>query len=427
MKVALLTMFNDLNPTYSLVNVVAEQLEMLLSHHIDVKLLVSENCPPESKFGVFLDSRIEWIPIINHLDGQRITWHDYSLPTESFHPTCSQEVSLIKQDFIKYLQDVDICILHDILYQGWHYIHNLALRLAIPHLPLLRFLSFVHSFPQRRPSMLTATNQARFTPLPNTRYIYPTYSGITALANQYNVPEGLCHVVYNSLSSFNFLCQEVRMLHSQINLTSAELLIVYPGRLTPSKNFEKIVALAGSLHTHGEKTVQVIFCDFPSADNPFEEYKNKIREAASAFGLPLSQVIFTSDYGFPNGFPRQGVLDLFTLSNLFICPSFSESFGLTVLEAASRGNLLILNENVPALAELGERLHAYFMEWDGRNFGIDYIKRYTTDESAYYNLHVKKILQLFYQNTSIFAKTQVRLRYSPEWIWQHQLQILLTS
>ena len=34
-----------------------------------------------------------------------------------------------------------------------------------------------------------------------------------------------------------------------------------------------------------------------------------------------------------------GVLDIFTLSNLFVCPSFSESFGLIALEAASIGNL----------------------------------------------------------------------------------------
>ena len=43
MKVAVLTMFSGLSTTYSLVNVVADQLKMLLDAGISVKLLVSEN------------------------------------------------------------------------------------------------------------------------------------------------------------------------------------------------------------------------------------------------------------------------------------------------------------------------------------------------------------------------------------------------
>lgn len=45
MKVAILTMFNGLSPTYSLVNVVADQVRMLLHARIPVKVLVSESCP----------------------------------------------------------------------------------------------------------------------------------------------------------------------------------------------------------------------------------------------------------------------------------------------------------------------------------------------------------------------------------------------
>ena len=44
MKVAILTMFTGLSPTYSLVNVVADQIAMLLQAGISVKVLVSETC-----------------------------------------------------------------------------------------------------------------------------------------------------------------------------------------------------------------------------------------------------------------------------------------------------------------------------------------------------------------------------------------------
>ncbi len=91
----------------------------------------------------------------------------------------------------------------------------------------------------------------------------------------------------------------------------------------------------------------MIFCDFPSADIPRQIYKRMIQTEGMKFGLEKGDLIFTSDLGYEQGFPRRGVFELFGLSNLFICPSYSESFGLTVLETASRGNFLVLNEAVP--------------------------------------------------------------------------------
>ncbi|MEF9958934.1 MAG: glycosyltransferase [Niameybacter sp.] len=427
MKVALLTMFNGLNPTYSLVTVVAEQLEMLLEHQISVKLLVSENCLNAPRFGVYLDPRIEWVPIVNHIDDAPIIWHDYSTTTLPLHDSFSQEASVIAQDFVRALLDVDLCILHDILYQGWHYIHNIALRLAEPKLPHLRFIAFTHSLPIVPPAELATCMKGRFMPMPRTLFAYPTYSGLPLLAQQYNLPEAYCRVVYNSLSPLSFLCSEVQQLHLAVPLLDADFLIVYPGRLTPSKQFEKVAALAGSIHKVTGQSVTIIFCDFNSLDIDPLTYKSQIIESGITCGLPESSIHFTSDCGFPDGFPRQGVLDLFTLSNLFICPSFSESFGLTVLEAASRGNFLILNENVPALYELGTKLHAYFMRWHARGLEHDLFEQYTPCESHYYEAHIPFILEAFKQDTALYAKTQVRLHYQPEWIWHHQLKPLLQS
>ena len=143
------------------------------------------------------------------------------------------------------------------------------------------------------------------------------------------------------------------------------------------------------------------------------------------FGLEERDLIFTSDLGYEHGFPRKGVLDLFGLSNLFICPSYSEFFGLTVLEAAGRGTFLVLNEAVPALKELGENLGAYFMRWDGRNFGYDTHEKYIPSERAYYEEHGKIIVKLMDQDRSLRAGTLARTRYNGDWIFKNQLMPLL--
>ena len=427
MKVAILTMFSGLATTYSLVNVVADQIKMLLEAQVELKLLVSETCPDTERWGIFLDPRLEWVKITNTCHGAPIVWRDYSAPTGTVHETFYEEAAQIAKDYVRALQDVDVCIMHDILYQGWHLVHNAAIRQAQKSLPGVRFLAFTHSLPVNRPQKLEEPFSFRFTAMPNTRFVYPSYSGIEALARQYDVPQGSCAVVYNSLPLLEMLSQDVQKVAGSIDLLNADILAVYPGRLTTGKRFEKVAALAGAIQRKTEQRTRVIFCDFPSADIPGRIYKDTIRMEGQKFGLEAGNMVFTSDLGYEQGFPRQGVLELFTLSNLFLCPSYSESFGLTVLEAASRGNFLVLNEAVPALKELGDSLGAYFMRWDARNFGYDTHERYVPSEQAYYEEHGERIVNFMREDRSLRAKTRVRTQYHGAWICRNQLMPLLTS
>ncbi len=72
MKIAILTMFSGLSTTYSLVNVVADQIKMLLEAEVELKVLVSEACPDQERWGVFLDPRLEWVKITNTYNGAPI-------------------------------------------------------------------------------------------------------------------------------------------------------------------------------------------------------------------------------------------------------------------------------------------------------------------------------------------------------------------
>lgn len=70
MKAAILTMFSGLSSTYSLVNVVADQIRMLLDAGVEVRILVSETCPDDDRTGIFLDSRLQWVRITNTFHGK---------------------------------------------------------------------------------------------------------------------------------------------------------------------------------------------------------------------------------------------------------------------------------------------------------------------------------------------------------------------
>ena len=150
MKVAILTMFNGLSNTYSLVNVVAEHLKMLLDAGTETKVLVSQDCPDDERQGIFADERLEWVKITNKLGDQQIHWHDYAQADGELHDTFFNEADAIVQDFVTHLADVDICIMHDIHYQGWHLLHNVAIRKAQEKLPGVKFIAVTHSAPVNR-------------------------------------------------------------------------------------------------------------------------------------------------------------------------------------------------------------------------------------------------------------------------------------
>ncbi|WP_243867414.1 glycosyltransferase [Paenibacillus sp. BK720] len=219
--------------------------------------------------------------------------------------------------------------------------------------------------------------------------------------------------------------EEVRRLGTRTDLLSPDILAVYPGRLTTGKQLEKAAALLGAIGLASGKRVKMIFCDFPSLDIEPAAYKRRIRSEGELYGLGGENLVFTSEQGWPDGFPHSGVMDLFTLSNLFICTSYSESFGLIVLEAASRGNMLVLNQAVPALEELGSRLHAYFMRWNARGFGVDTRESYHPSEEAYLLEHAERIAGLMAINPVLQAKTLIRRQYNPMWIWENRLKPLI--
>lgn len=175
--------------------------------------------------------------------------------------------------------------MHDILYQGWHYLHNVAIREAQKELPNLKFIAFTHSYPAVRPKYIQKEFLGRYTDMPNTLFAYPTKSGLKALANQYNIDIKKCVVINNSIPLLDFLSDDIKKLNNETNFIDSEILIVYPARLTPSKKQEKISSLAGCIKQVCGKSIKIIYCDFNSLDIDAKEYKNIIINNGIKHGL----------------------------------------------------------------------------------------------------------------------------------------------
>ncbi|MEG1647129.1 MAG: glycosyltransferase, partial [Clostridia bacterium] len=183
---------------------------------------------------------------------------------------------------------------------------------------------------------------------------------LKALARQYNCDDSMCYSINNSIDILQGMTDEVIKISKHIDFYKYDILIVYAGRMNMAKRFHVIAEVAGFIKTYAHKSVGIVFCDFASTDIDREMYKRIIISQGEKAGLCSEDILFTSDCGYKYGVKRETVYDLFSLSNLYICPSYSESFGLTVIEAISKGNFVVLNEAVPALKEIGDNIGAYF-------------------------------------------------------------------
>ncbi|MEG1066727.1 MAG: glycosyltransferase, partial [Erysipelotrichaceae bacterium] len=396
MKVAILTMFNGLSSTYSLVNVVKEQITMLLNNNIEVKLLVSESCLESERYGIFKDPRLEYIKIINSYNGINFKWYTYTSSEDIIHDSFYFESKLIANDYIKYLSDVDVCIMHDILYQGIHLVHNIAIRDASAVLNNIRFIEFTHSAPASHIDAKYPIS-AMYSDMDNTIFVYPTKCGLEALSKQYNISIDKCYCINNSIDILSNMNECTKHICNTLNIYNKDILIVYPARLNIAKGFHEIIELASYIQLYNY-TVGIIFCDFPSSDIDPNMYKFMCYEIAHKFNINKDNIIFTTNIGYPNGISRESVYELYTLSNLYICPSYSESFGLGVIEAASRGNYIVLNEAVPALKEVGDILNAYYMRWNAKNFKYDTVETYLPSKELYYKDNIRVILNNMFNN-----------------------------
>ncbi|MEG1582307.1 MAG: glycosyltransferase, partial [Clostridia bacterium] len=182
------------------------------------------------------------------------------------------------------LQDVDICFMHDILYQGVHLVHNLAVRQAQTKLPFVQFVSFTHSAPVVMSDALFPIS-CMHSDMPNTTFVYPTECGLKALARQYNCDDSMCYSINNSIDILQGMTDEVIKISKHIDFYKYDILIVYAGRMNMAKRFHVIAEVAGFIKTYAHKSVGIVFCDFASTDIDREMYKRIIISQGEKAGL----------------------------------------------------------------------------------------------------------------------------------------------
>jgi len=369
LKVAIYHPFHDLPDNYSLSHVVKEQMLMLTEHGHEVHFITSIGFSDQVPEGVIVHA---------------------VLP----HTSANQ----IRHAAKKIIRKCSYTLTHDIVYLDSYKKHADALK-QIP----AKYIHWIHSAP---------VPGAKREPLDGT-YICMNYTDLPLLAEQFSVPQTRCAVVYNPVSpdvyfGWHPFTQHLAKKHQ---LLDCDVLITYPldtGRFS-AKGGYKIIKLVEKLREK-QKNAKVVFVN--AAANT-KDRRAQVKAVSSEYA------IFTSleDQQYEVVVPRQVVRELFQISNVFPLLSISEGCSLTMLEAALAKNLVILNEDFPAMREFGEIDHTLYMKVSSTRCKT----AYNPNEESYYkdwaNIIVAKLEQC---HVNRFNR-KVLKKFNRNWIYENQL------
>jgi hypothetical protein len=407
MRVAVVTTFVEHFEAFSLCNVVATQLEMLRRAGHDVTMVACDGFAGRSVFETPSFRQLR-MPILHvQREGDLLD-----------RPAAFRgDVDYIKGRLRPAVAFSEVVITHDILYLLQHLAYNVACRELALEFPAVRWLHWIHSAPEGHKTFGRGDpRSARFTPFPFGTLVYPNATDAPRLARQFAVPEDAVAVVPHAVDlaeTFDFHPLS-RALLEYCTLDRADVAAIYPVRLDRGKQTEKIVRLFAELKRAGA-SVRLLVLNFHSTGAHFIQYRNEIRAEAQALGLTPAELVFSNDLpalpGVPEAvmrraiveLPRRVVQDLFRLTNVYVHPSASETYSLVCQEAAVAGNLLVLNDDFPAMREIyGDA--AIYVKFSSAL----YHTTYQPSEQVYYAEVAREVIAQLEYTPTLAQRTRIR-------------------
>ncbi len=421
-QVYLLTNFSTYLKSFSPIIVVGEQLKMLTRAGYKPVMVVCDGweVPDDT---IFAQVETKYIANANS--------HDANDKIDDI----KESVDLLYAQLKETIPEDCVVITHDLIFLPDYTVLNLAARRFAKERPKVRWLNWVHSatgpgtLAQERSMYGDAYADSMNEKFPNSLLCYPNAEHIPRVARNFAYEEYEVIEVPHSTDPTEGLHPLVQRLYDDKKLGDVDVLMIAPMRLDRGKNPQMIVRVVAACEQEG-LTAHVVFCDFQSTGGDKVTLREECKALAEELGVS-GGVTFLSEFDDLASMEvsHDVILDLFTLSNVFICPSRSETYSLTTQEAMLKGNLCIMNYDFPAFRQIyGTK--ALYRQFDGAEVAMDGFdgKIDTTHSNidAYFRERFAIPLKAWLQNDKVLsAKTWVRTKRNPDHIFKNYLEPLL--
>lgn len=421
-KIFVLSNFQQFLKSYSPILVVGSQLNMMLRAGYQPTLIANEGFdPPEAS--IYSKVETKRLPVVV-IDGTDVD--------EIFE----QDVDLLEEKLLEILTDDCVVFTHDLIFLPDYVKLNVACRRIAERCPNIKWVHMVHSATNPRALIeeraMFAGQYAEHLAekFPNSIVAYPNAYDIPRVATNFSFEENEIVEVPHSTDPTEGMSYLTRKIYDDLRLDQPSVLMVYPLRLDRGKYAEANVKIMGGCKDNN-MTSHLIFCDFQSTGGDKIVYREELKELALRLGVE-DRVTFMSelDESATMEVSHEVVLELFTLSNVFVLPSKSETYSLIAQEAMLKGNLCLLNQDFAPFRQIYGK-NALYKQFDGANIAISgfngEINTNHSDEKEYYRSIASNIAYYLENEHVLRAKTWVRTRRNPDYVFRNFMEPLIAK
>lgn len=210
------------------------------------------------------------------------------------------------------------------------------------------------------------------------------------LSELLGIPDRRITVVPNGVDAHRFLGlgEQTRRIVDQLDLFSAEPLLLLPVRITPRKNIELALRVLAALSDHYPRSMLVVTGPLGPHNPNNEQYFDRLREIRKVLNLE-GRAFFLTEVS-PGYLPDDVVAGLYRLADALFLPSREEGFGIPVLEAALAGLPLFCADIQPLRSLAGE--HAVYFSPDAspQSVAAQVVERLVNDPIFSMRVHARQ-------------------------------------
>jgi mannosylglucosylglycerate synthase len=311
------------------------------------------------------------------------------VPTE-FH-SCVEELTSALREV---LSDADCLIAHNVCSLNKNLILTAALRQILGGDNPPRLILWHHDLAWTTPRYRNELHDGY--PWDLLRTAWPGVEQVTIseyrrkeLVSLMSIPEEEVWIIPNGVDVTRFLKLETltTKLVEQLDLLSADPILLLPVRITPRKNIELALQVVAEIRNRSPRVALVVTGPLGPHNPTNVDYFKKLQTLRHDLALE-KKVIFLAEL-VPDYLPDEVVSDFYQLADLLFLPSIEEGFGIPILEAGLAG-IPIFCADIPPLRDLGSAYVNYFSPYgSARDIASGILEHLAGSAVAGFRTHVR--------------------------------------